>query len=228
MQIDPVGYNDQVNLYAYGNSDPVNSSDASGCVVVVEGTNDQKEEFRRKAEGYTGLPLDYWPDTGVLRITGPRDSARGNAEAAAWLTAAINAPQSLPFKMVTNDPQTNFDAFHTDAFDLGDFSVAEGKSRDWAAALFTHIVVERLTAAQVARSNGGSYYDYWKVAHEEALKVESRMLGAAYRRDNTKLVSATGPDFYRLRNGPLFFEYYDRNGRFLKQYVVTFKDGVMH
>lgn len=119
-------------------------------------------------------------------------------------------------------------SFYSDKFDLGDFSVAETKSRDWAAALFTHVVVERLTAAKLARQLGGSYYDYFDPAHKVATAVEAAMIGGpgATRRDDTRLVRASR--YYRFRNGPMFFEYFDSRGKLLKQFVIDFKDGVMH
>jgi hypothetical protein len=40
LQVDPVGYQDQVNLYAYVNDDPVNNSDPTGeeCVNGPNGS----------------------------------------------------------------------------------------------------------------------------------------------------------------------------------------------
>jgi hypothetical protein len=41
LQVDPVGYQDQVNLYAYVNSDPVNNSDPTGknCIPQEDGSS---------------------------------------------------------------------------------------------------------------------------------------------------------------------------------------------
>jgi len=41
LQVDPVGYKDQVNLYAYVNNDPVDGRDPSGMTCTSSGSGDK-------------------------------------------------------------------------------------------------------------------------------------------------------------------------------------------
>ena len=50
LQVDPVGYNDQVNLYAYVGDDPVNRSDPSGQHGRGDGFTDPEWEKFNKAQ----------------------------------------------------------------------------------------------------------------------------------------------------------------------------------
>ncbi len=47
LQTDPIGYDDQVNLYAYVGNDPLNASDPTGETMVVIGSDSERRALRR-------------------------------------------------------------------------------------------------------------------------------------------------------------------------------------
>jgi hypothetical protein len=109
---------------------------------------------------------------GVLVQEGARNSAVGSNLAANVLTLALQSKDTIKVDTVKDKPNVFVDAFATNEVDVADLAGFFNKSNTLGAAVLSHVINERAFAI----SQGVGYLP----AHQSALSVESRVMGANY------------------------------------------------
>ena len=175
MQVDPVGYKDQMNLYAYVGNDPLNHLDPTGMTVILSGEEADRKRYIQQAQRLTGLKLREGAGRKLEQL-GSRNSKIGFSEAANSLQKAMSSKDDVNINVVSNDPDITGDLLSSNTVDINDFEIFEGKSSQFAASLFAHVLDEYTYFA----GSNKDFFAYYE-AHAVGMRTEADMMGAAYR-----------------------------------------------
>jgi hypothetical protein len=202
LQTDPVGYKDQVNLYAYLGDDPVDGRDPTGTTIRLSGDEENRGRFISLVYRLTGVHLKQ-DKNGMLEKDGARNFKVGNSSAAHILIRALTSKNEISAVAVRDDPNVIGDSYATGKIDVGDFARFESKSTTFASALFAHVLAERDYAASHGFS--GFSQSQFSQAHAAGLSAENSIMNAASR---------TSPPTH----GTLTFQYKNASGNLMSSY----------
>ncbi|HEX7804374.1 MAG TPA: hypothetical protein VF471_16650 [Pseudoxanthomonas sp.] len=211
VSVDPVqadsSNGQNFNRYYYTNNNPYKFTDPDGRAVSLAGAPVDQTKFIQQTQQLTGTTVA--PDSqGNLTIQSANSNV-GSPGAAAALSNAINATQTISLTAVSSDPSVFIDSYATGKVDVDDIGNFAAASNDLGAAALTHVLTEYTTAMQA----GGITQANFPAAHAAGLSAESAVMGAT-----TRTSTSSSPTGMPTPGSNFGVQYQDASGATVRSY----------